>query len=65
MSFRIIKERLLYLIGIPRRYADSEVIRSEAFCGQFGYSEQIVINYNPKDVYEGKVAAYVHYNSPV
>ena len=24
-----------------------------------------MINYNPKDVYEGQVAVYVHYKSPI
>ena len=65
MTFRIVKERLLYIIGIPRRYASDEIIRSKAFCGQYGQIERIVINFNPKDVYAGQVAVYVHYKTPV
>ena len=65
MSFRIVKEKLLYVIGIPRRYATDDILRSQAFCGQFGALERIVINYNPKDVYEGQVAVYAHYKTPV
>lgn len=65
MTFRIVKEKLLYLIGIPRKFANQEVIRSDPYCGQFGYSEQVVINFNPKDVYEGRVAVYVHYDNPI
>lgn len=65
MTFRIVKEKLLYVIGIPRRYANEDVLRSKAFCGQFGALERIVINYNPKDVYEGQVAVYAHYKTPV
>ena len=38
---------------------------SKAFFGQFGKPDRIVINYNPKDVYEGQVAVYVHYRSPI
>lgn len=65
MSYRIVKEKLLYVIGIPRRYANDEVMRSKAFFGQYGQLDRIVINYNPKDVYEGQVAVYVHYKSPI
>ena len=65
MTFRIIKEKLLYIIGIPRRFANPDLLRSHAFCGQFGQPERIVINHNPKDVYEGQVAVYVHYKSPI
>lgn len=65
MTFRVVKEKLLYVIGIPRRFASEDILRSKAFCGQYGKPERIVINYNPKDVYEGQVAIYVHYQSPV
>ena len=65
MSFRIVRERLLYVIGIPRKYASDEILRSKHFCGQYGQIDRIVINYNPKDVYEGQVAVYVHYRTPV
>ena len=65
MSFRIVREKLLYVIGIPRKYASDEILRSKQFCGQFGQVDRIVINYNPKDVYEGQVAVYVHYRTPV
>jgi len=65
MTFRIVKEKLLYIIGIPRRFADVDILKSQAFCGQFGQPERVVINYNPKEVYEGQVAVYVHYKSSV
>ena len=65
MTFRIVREKLLYVIGIPRRFAVEEVLMSKAFFGQFGKPDRIVINYNPKDVYEGQVAVYVHYRSPI
>ena len=65
MAYRIVREKLLYVIGIPRKYASDEILRSKQFCGQFGQPERIVINYNPKDVYEGQVAVYVHYKNPV
>ena len=65
MSYRIVREKLLYVIGIPRKYASDEILRSKQFFGQYGQADRIVINYNPKDVYEGQVAVYVHYSTPV
>jgi len=65
ISFRIVKEKLLYLIGIPRRFASEDVLRSSAFFGQFGSLDRLVINHNPKDVYEGQVAVYVHFKSSI
>ena len=65
MSFRIVRPKLLYVIGIPRRYASEDFLRSKAFFGQFGQLDRIVINYNPRDVYEDQVAVYVHYKSQI
>ena len=65
MKFRIVRDKLLYVIGIPRRYASDEILRSNAFCGKFGQPVRIVINYNPKEVYEGQVAVYVHFKTSV
>ena len=42
------KEKLLYVIGIPKTYADEYLLASEDFFGQFGNLERIVINHNPK-----------------
>lgn len=64
MTYRIVKEKLLYVIGIPKRLANESLLKSQAFCGQFGQVQRLVINHNPKDVYEGQVAVYVHYSSP-
>ena len=47
MNFRIVKDKLLYIIGIPKKFASEEILRSEVFCRQFGYPEKIVIN--PRD----------------
>ena len=65
MAFRIVKEKLLYIIGVPRRYAEEKILKSAKFCGQFGVLERIVINHSPKDVYEDQVAVYVHYQNPI
>ena len=65
MSFRIIVDNLLYIIGVPKRFANERLIASKEFCGQYGNPRRIVINHNPKDDYSGQVAVYVHYDSPL
>lgn len=72
LEYRIIKEQLLYIIGLPKTVADNELLASDGFCGQFGKPERIVINHNPKKefpattrAYESQVAVYVDYMSSV
>jgi hypothetical protein len=48
LTYRIVKEKLLYVIGIPKTFADESLLASENFFGQFGDLEKIVINHNPK-----------------
>ena len=48
LTYRIVKEKLLYVIGIPKTFADELLLASEDFFGQFGSLEKIVINHNPK-----------------
>ena len=43
-KFRVVREKILYLIGIPKKYATDEILRSPHFCGQYGTPERIVIN---------------------
>jgi len=67
LNYRIIKEKLLYVIGIPREFSDLSKLRSESWFGQFGCHEQILVNHNPKkendERRESQVAIYVHYKS--
>jgi hypothetical protein len=58
LEYRIIKEQLLYIIGLPKTVADSELLASDGFCGQFGKPERIVINYNPKKEFPASTRAY-------
>jgi len=61
------------VIGLPKQYANTDLLKSQEFCGQFGKAERIVINHNPKKeindsfarVYESQVAIYVHFTSNV
>lgn len=66
LGYRIIKEKLLYCIGIPREFSDLSKLKSESWFGQFGCHEQILVNHNPKNYEErrdSQVAIYVHYKS--
>lgn len=49
LGFRIIVDNLLYIIGVPRRFADEQLLKSDKLCGLFGSPKRIVINHNPKD----------------
>lgn len=61
------------MIGVPKAFANVELLKSHEFYGQFGRPEKIVINHNPKKeindsfsrVYESQVAIYIHYQSKV
>ena len=64
-KFRVVREKILYLIGIPKKYATDEILRSPHFCGQYGTPERIVINQTAREAYEGQVSVYVHYKSPL
>lgn len=57
-------DNLFYIIGVPKRFADEGLLRSQKFCGLYGEAKRIVINHNPKDDCGGQVAVYVHYSSP-
>ena len=72
VTYRIVKDRLLYVIGIPKYFADVELLSSEDFFRQFGALEKIVINHNPKKeneytnrTYESQSATYVHFSQPI
>ena len=52
------KDKLLYVIGMPKQYADADLLRSEDFYGQFGQPERIVINHNPRKEHESGARAY-------
>jgi hypothetical protein len=36
LSFRIIVDNLLYIIGVPRRFADEQLLKSGKLCGLYG-----------------------------
>lgn len=68
MTYRIVKDKLLYVIGIPKSFAEESLLKSDKFYGQFGQLEKIVINHNPHGARggsENQVAIYVHYKSSI
>lgn len=43
-NIRVIQKNLVYIIGIPQRFADEAVLRRHEFFGQFGGIKKIIIN---------------------
>lgn len=33
LEFRIVKDQLLYVIGVPKQFANIELLKSQEFCG--------------------------------
>lgn len=65
LTFRIVQEKLLYVIGIPQKYASESLLMSERFFGQYGTIKKLVINLQTKDSYEGQCAVYIWYEHPI
>eukprot|EP00347_Sterkiella_histriomuscorum_P000504 403375596 len=65
LKFRIVQENLLYVIGIPEKYADENLLASQRYFGLYGEVKKIRINRCPKDSYEGQCAIYVWYSHPI
>lgn len=43
-NIRVIQRNLVYVIGIPQRYADEDMLRRHEFFGQFGAIKKIIIS---------------------
>lgn len=58
---------LLYVIGLPRKFAQEETVRQPRFFGQFGKIQRVLINHYTKDFYEqqGQCAVYIWYESEI
>lgn len=71
LTFRIVKSKLLYVIGMPKAFACEDLLGSESFFGQFGKLDKIVINRRPskqvgdiEKTYKEQIAVYVHFSKP-
>jgi len=51
-QFRMVIPNLLYVIGLPRKFAQEETMRQARFFGQFGKIQRVLINHYTKDFYE-------------
>ena len=65
LTFRIVQDNLLYVIGIPMHLADEALLMSRRFFGQYGEVQRLRVNHQPKDSYEGQSAVYVWYKHPI
>jgi len=43
-NIRVVQRNLVYVIGIPQRYADEDTLRRHEFFGQFGTIKKIIIS---------------------
>lgn len=61
-SVRVIQRTLVYVIGIPQKYANEDILKSTEFFGQFGVIKKLVVN---KKLYnlDSTVSAYVTYKT--
>ena len=68
LTFRIVQENLLYVIGMPQQLANEALLSSDRFFGSFGTVRKLLINKQTgsKDsAYEGQCGVYVWYEHPV
>lgn len=61
-NIRIIQKSLVYIICIPQKYADENVLSRKEFFGQFGFIKKIVVN-KRASVIESTASAYITYNN--
>ncbi|KAI5149279.1 CCR4-NOT transcription complex subunit 4 [Enteropsectra breve] len=43
-NIRVIQKNLVYVIGLPQKYADENILRRHEFFGQFGNIKKIIVN---------------------
>jgi len=65
LTYRIVRENYLYVIGLPATLADEELLKQERLFGQYGKVLGVVINDKPKGYACGQVAVYIKYEHPL
>lgn len=43
-NMRVMQRNLVYIIGIPQKYAEEDILRKQEFFGQFGIIKKVIIN---------------------
>lgn len=74
-NIRVIQKNLVYIIGIPQKYADENILKKHEFFGQFGFIKKIIVNKRGTDFVsfaektetskfvESTASAYITYGS--
>lgn len=68
LTFRIVQENLLYVIGMPYKLASEQLLSSQRFFGRYGLIRKLLINKatgSRDSQYEGQCAVYVWYEHPI
>ncbi|KAM0676471.1 hypothetical protein GVAV_000438 [Gurleya vavrai] len=60
-NIRVIQRNLVYVIGIPQKYADEILLKKNEFFGQFGKIRKFVLNKRTSSL-ETTASAYVTYS---
>lgn len=60
-NIRIIQKSLVYIICIPQKYADENILSRKEFFGQFGTIKKIVVN-KRASVIESTASAYITFS---
>lgn len=55
LGVRVVQKNLVYAIGIPSKYANSEILKKQDFFGQFGRIKKLCIKEGPS------ISAYITY----
>lgn len=62
---RVVQKNLVYVIGIPLKLAHEDLLRSNAYFGQYGKVAKVVVNRRPVNTNgTPTVSAYVTFVSP-
>ncbi|KAM0687133.1 hypothetical protein COBT_001633 [Conglomerata obtusa] len=59
-NIRVIQKNLVYVIGIPQKYADEVLLMKNEFFGQFGKIRKFVLNKRTSNL-EATASAYITY----
>lgn len=71
-NIRVMQKNLVYVIGIPQKYADEVILRKQEFFGQFGDIKKVIINkrniindhrFAENRISESTASAYITYSS--
>lgn len=60
-EMRVIQRNLVYVIGIPQKYANEEILKGKDFFGQFGAIKKLVVK--NRTVNDSTVSAYITYTN--